>query len=356
MKRAPSIEKSLLSGGQSVRHALESIGASAAGTLFVVGKNRILQGVVTDGDLRRWILKGGNLAAPVEGAMNREPVVLPLGHSDADARERMTAHRVACLPVIDERRRVVSLVRWIDFFKPKVSARGIGGAPVVIMAGGQGRRLSPITHILPKPLVPIGDKPIIDHIVERFRAQGAGVIYLSIHFGARLVKAYLHDSGRKGLRYVEEKKPLGTAGSLGLLRGRINRTFWVTNCDILVDVDFSDVMRVHRTNRHAVTLVGSMKHYTIPYGVCRLKANGAWEGITEKPGYDFLVNTGVYVVEPRVLKHVPLHRPLPFTDLLDILASQGEKIGVYPIPEKAWMDMGEMEELKKMSRHFGVSL
>lgn len=349
------LKNSLIAETESVRRALETIGKAPFATLFVVGKNRFLLGVVTDGDLRRWILQGKSMAEPIARAMHAEPVVARTDHTRADARDLMLKHQVECLPVVNDAGRVVSLVRWIDLFEKKEVARAKVNTPVVIMAGGEGNRLAPLTRILPKPLVPIGEKPVIDHIMDRFRTHGTRTFFVSVNYKARLIKAYFQEEGH-AVSFVEEKEPLGTAGSLGYLRGKIVDTFWVSNCDILIDADLSDVLRVHRAEGNAVTLVGSMKHYVIPYGVCRLGSDGALEGIIEKPEYDFLVNTGVYLMEPSVLRHIVPGQHLHFTDLVDRLISKGEKVGVYPVAESTWMDMGEVEELKKMGRRFGMAL
>lgn len=349
------LKNSLIAETESVRRALETIGQASAATLFVVGKNHRLRGVVTDGDLRRWILQGKSLAEPIARAMHAEPVVVRTGHTSADARGLMLKHQVECLPVVNGAGRVVSLVRWMDLFEKKEAVRSKANTPVVIMAGGEGHRLAPLTRILPKPLVPIGERPIIEHIMDRFRAHGTKNFFVSVNYKARLIKAYFQEEGR-AVSYIEEKEPLGTAGSLGYLRGKIDKTFWVSNCDILIDADLSDVLRVHRADGNAVTLVGSMKHYVIPYGVCRLGADGALKDINEKPEYDFLVNTGVYVMEPAALRHIVPGKRLHFTDLVARLIAKGEKVGVYPVAETAWMDMGEVEELKKMGRRFGMAL
>lgn len=349
----------LINPDLSIRKTLERMDGSGAGILFVVAKDNVLRGVVTDGDLRRWILKGKSLAEPISRAMHDNPVVLKAGHTSSEARDLMLLHRIECVPVVDGQKRVLSTVRWTDFFEKNKSDVKKENIPVIIMAGGEGQRLAPLTHILPKPLVPIGEKPIIDLIIDRFVAYGSHDFYLSLNYKSLIIKAYFQEKGQQKthtLRYLEEKKPLGTAGSLGLPGAMMEKTFWVSNCDILIDADFSDVLRVHRKDKNAITLIGSIKHYTIPYGVCKLGTNGELDKINEKPEYDFLVNTGVYVIEPTVLRYIPKNKAFDFTDLINVALKKGEKIGVYPVSEKSWMDMGEIEELKKMSRQFGVNI
>ncbi|HOW27017.1 MAG TPA: nucleotidyltransferase family protein [Elusimicrobiota bacterium] len=350
------IKKIVVQSTLNARQTLDKMEAGGGRILFVVDREGSITGVVTDGDIRRWILKGGTLNEPISKVMHRDPTVLREGFSLAEARELMLSRSIDCLPVVDAKRRVVSAIWLKDLFeKKKGSPKKPLGMPVVIMAGGEGNRLAPFTHVLPKPLVPVGGKPIIERIIDRFGEYDCNEFFLTINYKSHLIKAYFHDSGQRSkvnLRYVEESKPLGTAGSLGLLKTKIKSTFWVSNCDILIEADFADIVQFHRNHSNGITLVGSMKHYTIPYGVCRLDARGDLKNIDEKPEYDFLVNTGVYVLEPEVLRLIPPDRKFHFTELIDVCLKKGQKIGVYPISEKSWMDMGQLEELKAMSLRF----
>lgn len=342
-----------------IRKALERMDRTGEKILFVVHGGGLLAGVVTDGDLRRWILKGKSLGDPISRAMHTTPVTLREGFSRSSARDLMLQNRIECLPVLNEAQRVVAAVWWMDLFDRKRVGGPKENIPVVIMAGGEGNRLGLLTKIIPKALVPIGEKPILELIMERFVHHGSNNFYLTLGYKSQIIKAYFQEDIRQRsyrVRYVEEKNPLGTAGSLSLLRATIKKTFWVSNCDILLDADYADVLRFHRLEKNDLTLIGSMKHYTIPYGVCRLELTGNLKTIDEKPGYDLLVNTGVYLLEPAVLRHIPKNKITHFNDLINTALQKGDKIGVYPISEKAWMDMGQVEELKSMSRRFGVDI
>jgi dTDP-glucose pyrophosphorylase len=340
----------------TVKQALKRMDQAAEKILFVAGAKRRLLGSVTDGDIRRWILKSGRLTAPITRVMNASPLTLPEGHDAEQAKALVTTHRMECIPVVNDRGVLVAAIWWTDFFSSSEPKAADLDLPVVIMAGGEGRRLAPLTRILPKPLMPLGDKPMLQHIMERFARFGCRRFHLSLNYKSSLVRAYFQDLDHGySIRYVEERKPLGTAGSLHLLRRRIKSTFFLTNCDVLIDADYSDLLNFHRKNGNAITLVASMKHYTIPYGICRLKSGGRLRAIDEKPEYDLLVNTGMYVMEPEVLGEVPAHTFFHATDLIQKCTRQHRRVGVYPLSEKSWLDTGQWDELQDAIRKFEAS-
>ncbi len=350
------IEQILVGPGDTIKHALKLMDAVGSKLVFVAGPGKELLGALSDGDVRRWILKGGNIGAKVTMVMTRTPRCLPEGHSGDDARALVLKEQIECVPVVDKERRIKGAVWWYDFFEQKEQPAGRLGLPVVIMAGGKGTRLAPITNILPKPLMPIGDKPITQHIIERFARYGCRKVYFSVNFKAKLIKAYFSDlGGDYDFEFVEEPKPLGTAGSLYLLKRKVKKTFFITNCDVLVDADYADIAKFHRTSGNAVTIVGSMKHFTIPYGTCEIARGGELLAVREKPEFDFLVNTGMYLMEPAALKLIPDNTQMHMTDLIAKCLRQGVKVGVYPISEKSWVDTGQWEQLQETLDRLGVN-
>lgn len=324
--------------------------------VFVIDEKEKLLGTVTDGDVRRFILKGKQLNEPVAHVMNTKPIVMHETHTRDDAKKIMSSKKIECIPVVNREHHIVSAFWWTDFFNGHSTPHTTLHIPVVIMAGGKGSRLHPFTYILPKPLVPIGEKPIIELIIERFMHAGCDEFYLSLNYKAKMIKAYFNDEKKAyTIRYIEEKKPSGTIGSLSLLTSKMKTTFCVTNCDILIDADYADIVAFHKQKKNHITLVTSMKHFTIPYGICEIeKKDGGLAGITEKPEYDFLVNTGMYVLEPEVLKDIPKNSTYHITDLITQYLCRGKKVGVYPISEKSWLDMGQMETYQEMLERFGM--
>lgn len=225
---------------------------------------------------------------------------------------------------------------------------------MAVMAGGRGTRLDPFTRILPKPLIPVGEKPIIEIILDRFAAHGVRHFWLSINHKGRMIRAYFEEAtGAYTVSFLEEDRPLGTAGALHQLAGKVTAPLFVTNCDIVVTADLASIYEFHRANGYDMTVVGSAQQHTIPYGVCELDEAGALRRIVEKPRYDVVVNTGMYVISPHVLEAIPGDRRLDMTELIGRLLSGGARLGVYPVPESAWLDVGQWEEFRKAVRRLG---
>jgi dTDP-glucose pyrophosphorylase len=338
-----------------VKAALKRMDDAARKILFVVKEDRVLTGVVTDGDVRRWILAGRSLEEPVSAVMNAEPVTLREGFDATEARDVMVDHVIESIPVIDDAGRVVSAIWWHDLFEAKRVKHAAIDVPVVIMAGGEGTRLSPFTKVLPKPLVPLGDKTIVEHIIERFTDHGCRRFYLSVNYKAALIRAYFSDPPHDyEISFVQEDRPLGTAGSLSLLCDEICSTFFVSNCDVLVDADYADVLQFHRDNGNHITLVASMKEFVIPYGVCEITEGGALTRIVEKPDFNHLVSTGIYVLEPDVLAQIRRDERCDITEIINEHLGRGERVGVYPVSERSWMDMGQIDQYQLLLERFGV--
>ena len=350
------IEKFFITPQKSIKQALRQMDEAAEKILFVVNlNNNQLLGTVTDGDFRRWILQGRGLNRNISEVMNTKPIILKEGFPLEEAKRLMMTNEIECIPILDQRRRIVSAIWWLDLFEKKNKNHREIDIPVVIMAGGEGIRLSPFTRILPKPLMPIGDKPIIELIIGKFAEYGCKKFYLSVNYKSNLIKAYFSDFTHDyNITYVEEKKTLGTAGSLYLLRGKIDTTFFVSNSDILIEANYADILEFHKGNNNKITLVSSMKHYTIPYGVCKIEAGGNLIKISEKPEYDFLVNSGMYILEPEVIADIPQNKSYNMPELINDYLKNKKKVGVYPISEKSWLDIGEWEGLQNTLKSFGI--
>lgn len=347
------IKEMFVSPEASIKEAFKRMDAAGKKIVFVVDPKDKLLGVVTDGDIRRWILKGQSLDDRIYVITNRKPRMLKKGFKIEDAREAMLSLEINSIPVVDEDQRMVSAVWWTDLFEKRKKGKALQDTAVVIMAGGEGTRLSPFTHVFPKPLIPIGDKPLIELIIDRFVESGCSDFYLSVNYKANILKAYFSEleHGYK-LNYIQEEQPLGTAGSLYMLRDKIKKPFFVSNCDILVDADYPEILNFHTENSNSITLVVSMKHYKIPYGICRIENGGSLKEIAEKPEYDFLVNTGMYLLEPSTLRDIPEGKRYDITDLINDYLKNGKKVGVYPVSDKSWLDMGQWQQLQEAIRKF----
>ena len=216
------------------------------------------------------------------------------------------------------------------------------------MAGGKGSRMEPFTKVLPKTLIPINEKPIIEHIIEQFTNVGCLNYYLTVNYKGKILKAYFEElQPNYNVSFVDEKDPLGTAGSLQYLRGKFDKPFFVTNCDIIIKTDFTSLYEFHRKGGYDITLVASAKEYIIPYGTCELNGKGHLSHINEKPKYDFLINTGLYILNPNILELIPKNKFYHITSLIEDAKKKGKKVGVFPIDDEAWIDVGQWAEYQK---------
>ena len=346
---ALGIKKALIPPHLSVAEALRCLDEFGRKVAFVVDQDERLIGVVTDGDVRRWIIAGGDLGSPVEMIMTTDPVVLHVGFSPEEARDTLVSRGIDSVPVLDASERVVAVYWWCDALGPQPVRTAPLNVPLVVMAGGEGKRLSPYTRVLPKPLIPVGDVPIAELIIARFVEAGCSTVYLTVNYKANLVRAYFSDvDGDYDLEFIQEDSPLGTAGSLSLLRGRLDSTFFVSNCDILVDADYGDVLSFHKKHGYRITVVGSLRQFTIPYGVCEISAGGRLVAMSEKPSFSHVVSTGMYVIEPDVIDDMARGERCDTTELIGRYLHEEPGVGVYPISERSWLDMGQLEELAEM--------
>ncbi len=326
--------------------AMEQLDKVAKKVLFVVREERFVA-AITDGDIRRWILKKGNLDAKVKNIANYSPKFLSEENRDK-AKEYMNKHSIEALPILDKENNIISVVLWND---AEIELKRNLTVPVVIMAGGFGKRLYPYTKILPKPLIPIGEIPIVEHIMNRFNQHGSTQFYLVVNHKKNMIKAYFNEIEKNyKVDYVDEDKPLGTGGGLSLLKGRIDTTFILSNCDILIEEDYGKIYTYHKKENNIITMVCSLKNIKIPYGVVEISATGEIESMKEKPELSFFTNTGVYIVESKVIEELEDNRAIGFPDIIERYKSQGEKIGIYPISENSWMDMGQIDEMEEMRR------
>ena len=334
----------------SIKQAMKLLNKTGENCLLVVDENKKLLGTVTDGDLRRSILKGVNYHSTIQESYNRNPFVLESDKfSDKEAGEIMTRNKVDLLPILDSKGKVMDYITWEQLFGKNLKKSGqVLKVPVVIMAGGRGTRMEPFTKVLPKPLVPIHEKPIIEHIIERFTELGCSDFYITVNYKGKILKAYFEDLNLDyKVHFLDENEPLGTAGSLHLLDGQFNQPFFVTNCDIIIKADYNNLYEFHRKGGYDITLVASAKEYVIPYGTCELNGDGHLSHINEKPHYDFLINTGLYVLNPEVLKLIPENKFYHITHLIEEAKNQGLKVGVFPIDDEAWIDVGQWTEYQQ---------
>lgn len=340
------VEELFIPESCTVLDAMKRLDETGRRILFIAPEGR-LKAVVTDGDIRKCILRGEGLDAPLTSAANYKPKSLSVSERGR-AKAELERWGIDALPILDREGVITDIVfaGGLD-----VDNRKKVDIPVVMMAGGLGTRLYPYTKILPKPLIPVGEQPIAELIFSRFREFGCHHMTMIVNYKRGMIKSYFSDLEKDyTVDFIDEDTFMGTGGGLCLLKGRMDSPFFFTNCDTLLDIDFGDLYQYHRKHGNLVTMVCAFKHYTVPYGVVELGEDGGIAAMREKPELNFLTNTGVYVVEPRVVEEMPSGVKLGFPDVIEHYRRAGEKVGVYPINESSWMDMGQMEELEKMRR------
>ena len=315
--------------------------------LLIVMDGNKFKSVVSIGDIQRAIIKKVSLESSIQSILRENISISSSDDSIEKIKKRIFELRAECMPVVDDENHLTAVYFWEDFF-PNNNKRVNSNIklPVVIMAGGMGKRLKPLTNVLPKPLIPIGDKTIIEEIIEKFIKIGSSDFYLSIFYKSELIKYYFDE--KKNLNYnvnfIEEEKPLGTGGSLYLLKDKIKEPFFVTNCDILIEQDYSEIYNYHKENGNEITLVSALNHIKFPYGIINTGKDGELLSINEKPEMTYEINSGMYILEPHLIDEIPINKFFHITQLIEKVKQRKGKVGVFPVSEKSWVDIGDWEK------------
>lgn len=335
----------------SIIRAMQKIDKNTKGIVYVLRDKKLI-GVITDGDVRRFLLKGGSIEENVLQIANVQPKYLKEGQEE-NVIAIMSKFKIRSIPVLNSKNEIVKV-----FFDDEIveNVKELLNIPVVIMAGGKGTRLYPYTQILPKPLIPIGDKTITEHIMEQFKEYGCNLFTMIVNYKKHFIKSYFVDNESEySVEFIEEKEFLGTGGGLKLLEGKFESTIFMTNCDILIEADYSKILEYHKAQKNIVTMVCAEKNMTIPYGTVEVTQEGKVVGLKEKPQLSFVTNTGFYVLEPEFISQIPDNTFIHITDIIQKCIDDGKNVGVYTISEDKWLDMGQLEELEKMKQKLNVN-
>jgi dTDP-glucose pyrophosphorylase len=346
------LSRCTLALGANLHAVIEAMTKSGRQIALVVDVDGRLAGVVTDGDIRRAMLRGASLDAKVDEVVNRTPLIGAVGLSAAEALDLMRSRRVRHLPLLDAERRIAGLLQLEDLIaSPRLDS------PAVIMAGGEGKRLRPLTEAMPKPLVEVGGRPLVEIMIERLRRSGVTEIIVALHHKPDTIRDRLGDGSRLGVRldYSVEPKPLGTMGALTLLRDRLPTPFFVVNADILTRCDFRAMWEFHRRSAPAAMTVGvSLHQVDIPYGEFTLH-DGRVTRVEEKPRKEFPVNAGIYLVDPSAIELIPVGEYFDATDMIGALVDRGRVVAAHLIREY-WLDVGRLPDLEKANRDVAAGL
>lgn len=340
----------------NVIEVLSKIDYCKYGIVYIVNEKNKLVGAVSDGDVRRWIIETNDLSAKVTSFMNTNPKYV-----FENEREKAELFRkkfsITSLPVLNNKQEVVDVIVFssADYSDSKQDLSKNFDVPCIIMAGGKGTRLYPYTKILPKPLIPIGETPILERIFNRFVSFGIKKFYLTVNYKKSMIRSYFEDiSPCYSIEYIEESIPLGTAGSIKLITENFNTPVIVANCDSLIDADYIDLYNYHIESKNAITIVSALKNIKVPYGVLKTKENGELVELEEKPILSYFINTGMYIVNPELINLIPVEKAYHMTNLVDDVLYSGHKVGIYPISEDSFLDMGEFGEMSRMEQKLEI--
>ncbi len=340
------IQDRIILHNTSLLSALKQMDRIEKKLLFVFDDNKFVN-IVSIGDIQRAVIKNFDLNTAVNEVLREDTTIAFVSESFEIVKERIWEERIECMPVLNKDRELVDVYFWEEIFpaEQKRVERSLN-LPVVIMAGGKGSRLKPITNVLPKPLLPLDDKTVLEHIMDRFVNIGCFHFHFSVNYKSDMIRHYFSNLNNSNydISYFTENKPLGTAGSLSLLKGKINETFFVSNCDIIIEEDYGEIYDYHKQNNNELTLVSALKHYPIPYGTVDTGENGVLKKLTEKPDLTFQINSGMYILEPHLLNEIPDDKFFNITSLIDLILKRGGKVGVFPVSEGSWKDFGNWDE------------
>jgi len=332
----------------STKKAIKKINKLGGQSLIVVERKNKLKGILSGYDLRKAIMNKNILNKNISKIYNKKPHYIfshEIRKNISDLYSKLK--KLGILPVVDKKTyKIVDILTHKKLKNLKHKNLEKINCSVVIMAGGKGTRLKPYTEILPKPLLPINKKPAIRHILEKFDYYSPTKFFLTVNYKAEILKSYFHETqGSFNIKIINEDKPLGTAGSLYLLKNKIKGPFFLTNCDTIVNTNYFNILNFHLKNKNDITTVVAKKVFNIPYGVCNIEKKNFQ--FVEKPKLKFKVNVGLYLLSKNILKLIKKKRYLDFNTLLINSLKMKKKVGYYEIKDRDWIDVGQMDKYKK---------
>jgi dTDP-glucose pyrophosphorylase len=342
-------EKYKVRKNKSIEQAMQIQKDNSLKCLIVVDFKDKFLGTISDGDIRNAILKKIKLSEKIEKIFNKSPYFYYENKYDLKKiKKNLNDQSYPYVPIINKNRKIINIID-LNFFGKKEEVKKIN-LPVVIMAGGYGTRLRPSTNILPKPLIPLQGKAIIEHIIDEFKPYNIKKYYISLNYKSILVKAFFSELKKSvNVNFLNEKKPLGTAGSLNfLLKKKINE-FIVINCDTIIKTDFNKLLKFHKFSKNDISVVGAINNLEIPYGVCEIGKNRILKKIDEKPKFSFLASVGCYIINKKALRIIPKNKYLDFNELITKAIKKKLKVGVYPIDRSEWIDVGSFEYINQLN-------
>ena len=331
-----------MSMDSTLENVVENMNKSSLKIALVVNKDNQLEGTISDGDIRRGLLKGMDLKSHIKGIIYKDPLVAPPGLERSVVLQVMRANKVQQIPIVDKNNKILGLHVWDQVAAPLERQN-----MMIIMAGGKGVRLLPITKDRPKPLIEVGGKPMLEHIIMRAKNDGFTWFLIAINYLGNLIEDYFGDGSRFGVKidYIREEKPLGTAGALSLLYAQPEKPFIVSNGDVITDVSYGDLLDFHEHHKAIATMAVRSHEWQHPFGVVRTDGVDII-GFDEKPVNRTNINAGIYVLSPEALDDIKKDEPLDMPTLFNDLHKQSKRTVAYPMHEP-WLDLGRPDDLIK---------
>lgn len=357
-----SIKNYIISVNTSLKETIKRLEKNKKKCLIISNKKLFLLGTITDGDIRRAILKGANFNSTINKYYYKSPFFFKKRNKDsvfsnfnrAKLKLKYDKNDVDIIPIVNSQNKIIDILTKEDVFKKKFTDNGaLKNIPIVIMAGGQGVRLKPATYILPKPLMPINNKSVIEIIIENFRKYGANKFIISVNYKTRLLKSFFKElKPTYNVKFLDEKEPLGTVGSLFKLRNKVKTDLIISNCDVIFNLDYLSLYSFHKKGNFDLTLVASKKTQTISYGSCLIDKKGFLKKILEKPKFNYLANAGLYLIKSKILKLIPQNKKFDINELINKIKKKKMKVGVFPVDSDAWYDIGNWEAYNETLKFF----
>lgn len=342
--------RALLPTTATIQDAIRNLDQVAIKIVLVVGASCELEGTISDGDIRRGLLRGLDLNSPISTVIHRNAFVVPPEMGRETVMQLMVANKIQQIPVVDEQHRVIGLHLWDEINAPQARPN-----LMVIMAGGKGTRLRPHTEICPKPMLPVGGKPMLEHIIKRAMADGFSHFLLAVHYLGHMIEEHFGDGERLNARieYLWEQSPLGTAGALGLMPKKPERPFVVTNGDVLTDIHYGELLDFHIRQEAAATMAVRVHEWQHPFGVVQTKGVDII-GFQEKPIARSHINAGVYALAPDALEVLRVNEACDMPTLFERLQAREKRTVAYPMHEP-WLDVGRPSDYETAQRVGGVA-
>jgi len=347
MKKIPNFY--LINTKNTIKESMIKIKKNGTRTLLVVKKNRFLLGTLSEGDINSALIKNFNLKSSIESIFNKNPKKLNSDNFNVNKVTKLFLDtQIGIIPIVDSNNFVKKIITWNDIFTSEENSSELKKIDIVIMAGGKGERLKPFTSVLPKPLIPINGRPMLEHIISNLKYFNFFNFHLVLNHQANLIISYFNNNNKNfKIDYSIEPKPLGTIGGVRNIEKNINSdNFLLSNCDTLFKIDYFKFFDFHKTNNFFITLVASKVQHEFPYGSCKV-SNGKLISIKEKPKFDFIANSGLYLIKKEIIRLIPKNKKFDMTDLIHKCLKLKKKVGVFKISNNSWTDLGQLSDFNK---------